>query len=284
MAKKKEPVKVEEQEDIIPAEQAIQEEIQEANDKKVEDFLGEPVKDGKVVEEKEPEVEEEPEEPKEEPKEPKEEVDLSKLKEEIKGEVKQETTDKILEALTGEKEKKDEKENELISPWAKEGRNPKDYEEVSDWGAEKVKILQRREAEAERVKTEKETKLQKELEADRQKLFDKHIDEQLNDLIENKRLPKPINKDDPKDEGVVARKALFQTMLDVNKKRAENNKAPIYSLKEIFYEHYKAPKKEVAGADAPVFSGSGKFTPQGAEEEINYKDIHGARSMTDLLK
>jgi hypothetical protein len=268
-------------EDIISAEEAIQEEIKEAREKEAEEFLGEPIKEEEESKEEKPKEEEEKPKVKEEKEES--EVDLTKIKEEIKGEVTQETTDKILTALTGEKEKKSEKEDELLSPWAKENRNPHDYEEVADWAVKKNEILARRNKEEQEIKAKQQQEINKRLETERQKVFNQHIDEQLNDLYENNRLPKIVNKDDPKDEGVIARKALFRTMLDVNKERVKEGKNPIYSIKEIYYEHYKAPKKEVAGADAPVFSGSGKFTPNTDKDDIDYREIHSARDVEDFF-
>jgi len=67
-------------------------------------------------------------------------------------------------------------------------------------------------------------------------------------------------------------------MTDVNEKRAKEGKPVIYSIKEIFYEHYKKPTREVPGADAPVFGKSGHTSPD-KSGEIDYREIHG----TDFL-
>jgi hypothetical protein len=74
-------------------------------------------------------------------------------------------------------------------------------------------------------------------------------------------------------------------MLDVNLERQKAGKPYVYSIKEIYYEHYKAPTPEsqdVAGADAPV---SPSHTPVGEEpKEMDYvKDIQPGRNFTNWL-
>jgi hypothetical protein len=75
------------------------------------------------------------------------------------------------------------------------------------------------------------------------------------------------------------RKELFKTMLDVNTERQKEGKAPIYSIKEVFYEHYKKDKQP-AGADAPISMGKGVNPPE--EKDINYAEVH-KKSFADIL-
>jgi len=250
MAKKKVTTTVEEVE-------TPEVDYKEVHETKIEDLVGEPdvkaeaeIKEEKIEEKKEEEVE----------------FDPAKWKEEIT----EATAKKIIEAQTKREEPKEEVDKELISPWAKEGRTPKDYEEVSDWGVEKAKILQKREQEAQTKATEEQTKKQEEYNKQQIDSFNKYTDEQLEDLKSKGK----ITTDDE-------RKALFQTMLTVNQERVKEGKNPIYSVKEIFYEHYKAPNAQPAGADAPVSAGKANVSPEGQELDYN-RDVKN-KSIMDIL-
>lgn len=222
----------------------------------------------------EPTKEPEKEEPVKEPeKEPEKEVEWDPAEFEAKINYRlEETAQKIIEAATGRKEPETEVDPELLSPWAKEKRTPKDYEEVADWALTKKGILDKRsevehekEVEAQKIEQEKTTKAQTEQ-------FNKYVDEQLDDLHNAGKIDKTNEEQ---------RKELFKTMLDVNVARTKEGKPPIYSLKEIFYEHYKAPTKQPAGADAPV--SPGRSGGEKDTKEIDYaKDVKG-KSFFDIL-
>ena len=107
----------------------------------------------------------------------------------------------------------------------------------------------------------------------KQKAFNNYVDEQLDEL----HVSGKINKNDPKQ-----RTALFQKMMEVNDERVKTGKPPIYSVKEIFYEHYTPPTAQVAGADAPVSAGRGNAQVSN-DEEYSYKDIRG-KSFLDMFK
>ena len=228
----------------------------EVHDSKIEDLVGEP--DVKAEEEIKAETKEEP----------KEEFNQEKFKQEVS----EETAKKIIEAQTKREEPVKEEDKELMSPWAKENRTPKDYEEVADWGVEKAKILGKRDADAQVKVQEEQTKKQEEYNKQQVESFNKYTDEQLEDLM----VQGKIQRNDE-----VARKALFQTMLEVNQERVKENKNPIYSIKEIFYEHYKAPNAQPAGADAPISAGKGNVAPDG--QELDYQRDVKNKSLMDIL-
>jgi hypothetical protein len=256
----------------------------EVHDTPLEAIIGEPKPGDEKPEEAEKEIKEE-ETPKETPKEEVtyEEVpfDPEEYKKQMRKEILGEAA-KLMEKVTGVPEKKTEKDEELISPWAKEKRTPKDYEEISDWALEKKSILDAR-AES---KHNKEVETQKKVVEDQNKqqteAFNKFVDNDLEDLMVSGKIPRTVNKDDTNDPGVVARKALFQAMLDVNLERQKAGKPYVYSLKEIYYEHYKSPDTEVAGADAPV---SPSKSPVSEEpKELDYlKDIQPGRGFAPWL-
>ena len=251
MARKKVTTTVEE---VIP-----EVDYKEVHEAKIEDLVGEPEK--KVEEEiKEPPVEEK--------KEVEVEFDPAKWKEEIT----EETAKKIIEAQTKQPEPVKEEDKELMSPWAKENRTPKDYEEVADWGVEKAKILGKRDADAQVKVQEEQTKKQEEYNKQQVEQFNKYTDEQLEDLMTQGKIPRNDEE---------ARKALFQTMLEVNQERVKENKSPIYSIKEIFYEHYKPVNTQPAGADAPISAGKGNVSPEG--QELDYQRDVKNKSLMDIL-
>lgn len=245
----------------------------------------EPPAETNPVEEKAKDIK--PEEPKtpEAPKAP--EFDPAKLEENITSKVSQkvseEVTKKIIESL---QTKTPEKQEVALNEWQKkikdiqekEGRNPT-YTEALEFVKEQAKA----EMKAEQTKIEEEQKRradeQTKLQEQATKQINDKLDEELNELYASNKLPKIKDANDPTDKGVIARRALFQTMMDVNQKRLEEGKPMIDSVHRIFNNYYKPPKQP-AGADAPVSGGTRVSGP--AEEDIKYTEIHNKR-FTDLL-
>lgn len=205
-------------------------------------------------------------------KEVKPEFDPDKLK----ADVAKETTDKIVKALTGEKETQEQKDkyvaySEEFSK--KHGRNPTWFE-VSAFIKDDLRADMKREAEEEQKAQEEAKKANQENEKERIKSFNKYIDDQLDDLYKSKKLITPKDPKDEKDIGVIQRKALFKAMLDVNTERVKQGQEPIYSIKEIYYEHYEDPTKQPAGYDAPVSMGKSGTSHDNSTEEYSYAEVH----------
>ena len=200
-----------------------------------------------------------------------EEVEVEFDPEKFGEEISEKTAKKIIEAQTHRPEPDKEVDKELQAPWIKENRNPKDWEEIADWGVTKKGILDKREHEAETAEQEKVKKETEEFNKKQVEEFNKFTDDQLKDLTDAGKIKTPEE-----------RKALFQAMLDTNIARQKEGKAPIYSIKEIFYEHYTAPKPgaQPAGADAPVAPSAGGVTTE--EKEVNYNDVH-KKTFIDIL-
>lgn len=260
-------------EDLIEVpDEAVEKAVAEVeNEEKPEEKVEETVEKTKV------------EEKAEEIKEDVEEIDIEEMEKRVSEKVQKETVEKITKALTGEKA-----EEEQVSAykkfanetWKKEGRNPT-YEEALEFVSEQaVEALEKRQAE--KIQKEEETKkTQEKAQAEREANLNKYIDSELEDLIGKGKIPAITNKDDENDPGVRARRAIFQAMLDVNKERTAEGKDPIYSPKIIYYEHYKAPTQQPAGADAPVFGGkSGSVASE--DNKFNYNDIH-KKSFMDIM-
>jgi hypothetical protein len=272
---------------VKPVEPVEEMDYNEVHDTPLEAIIGEPTKEQKEEEPKiAKELEEEVKKPVKET--PKEEVtyeevpfDPEEYKKQMRDEILGEAS-KLVEKVTGTTDKKTEKDEELISPWVKEKRTPKDYDEIADWALAKKSVLDKRAEETH----EKEVETQKKVVEDQNKQqtegFNKFVDNDLEDLMASGKIPRAVNANDPNDPGVVARKALFQSMLDINLERQKAGRPYVFSIKEVFYEHYKAPETEVAGADAPV---SPSKSPVGEEpKELDYiKDIQPGRGFASWL-
>ena len=275
---------------VKPVEEAPEEPVMDYNevhDTPLEAIIGEPTPEEKAKEPKlAEEIEKEVKEPVKET--PKEEVtyeevpfDPEAYKKQMRDEILGEAS-KLVEKVTGTTDKKTEKDDELVSPWAKENRTPKDYEEIADWALAKKSVLDKRAEEAHNKEVETQKKVVEDQNKQQTESFNKFVDNDLEDLMVAGKIPRPVNKDDANDPGVIARKALFQSMLDVNLERQKAGKPYVFSIKEIFYEHYKAPETEVAGADAPV---SPSRSPVGEEpKELDYiKDVQPGRGFASWL-
>lgn len=225
--------------------------------------------------------------PKDESKaEDKPEIDIEKIKEDVaartKDEVTKEVTDRIRKSLGGDEqeEKLDEYAEFQKGVWEKEGRAPTWTEALQFLKGSLRSELQKEQEQAQKTVAEQE-----EAEKTRKEAFVKQynakIDADLNDLYTSNRLPKIQDKDNPQDFGVVARRALFQTMLDVNNQRNAQN-LPLLSVKEVFYEHFKMPSTQgPAGYDAPVSMGRGAAQTTG-QDEMPYHELH-RKSFTDII-
>jgi len=194
--------------------------------------------------------------------------------------IAEEVRDGIIEKLTGEKDK------EGLSPWEKEKRAPKDYTEVAEWGTEKAKKEIRAEIEEkEKVQAKKTAKEKKATEA-KQKEWNDYWDGQVNKLVEEGKIPavnediqvklaenKALTDEEKEDEGVQARREIF--------KLANENKES--NLELVYYKYYSKGATKPAGATAPVFGSRKVVSPSGKGEEYSYDEIHGAKTMRDLL-
>lgn len=254
MANKKKTTTVTEEE--VPYEEIHEKSMQELAEDKIEEK--EPVK----AEEKTPEP----------PKEVEKEIEFDP--EQLKREAAEQATNALLERLTGVKEKKNEQDEELMSPWAKEGRNPKDYEEIADWAVSKKQILDDRRAKELEVTTQKQREDQAKVEKEKEQGFLSFVDEELGELYEFGQLPKIKDASNQNDPGVVATNALLQTMATVNAERNSKGLPLIYSVNKIYHHFYKAPNRQPAGADAPVSGSRGASASEPDDNTFVYARDH----------
>lgn len=284
MAKDKEKTEETPDEKVTPE---VTSEQKEYVDSRTKEFLGENntdpgEKSGEESSKETPkEVSEKPkEEVKEEPKKTEEEKPVEIDTSEIKKEISQDVTDKIVQALTGGKKEED---LSVKSPWAREGRNPRDWDEVAEWTKEQAKAELKAEREADdKLKNEQQAQLEQKTQ-ESIKQWNEYWDSQTNDLRATGKLPAITNKDDENDPGVKAQRELFKQLKEVNEQRVTKGLPIITSVKEFFYEGYKAPNSQPSGADAPV-SGGKTATISGSEDEFAYEDVHQSKGFFDIFK
>src|SRR3990167_6248738 len=200
------------------------------------------------------------------------EVDIKAIEEQVTKSV----SERIVKSLLGGSEEEVTTATGEQSPWAKEGRNPRDYDEIAEWSAQLMEKKQTEAKAQEQTETTEREAAQVAAQAERATSFNKYWDTQLNELFEGGRIPPITDVKNENDPGVVARKDLFTKMIEVNEQRVKDGKEPIYSLKEIFYEHYS---NEEPGMSAPVSAGRGTVPAEG--EQYEYV---GKQSFFDILK
>ena len=264
---------------VRPSEEpvTIAEQVQQQIDDRASKFLGEEVKNGEIVEKPEEKPAEEVT-PEEKPQEPAyEEIEFDPEKQ--KKEIIEETKAAIEEALKGAtKEETKENVDEYVEFQKqfneKEKREPTWFEVAKFMEERAVTRLEEKQAAQQKEAEEQATKQRDTLTRQNDET-NKYIKDTLDELYSNEKLPRIQDMNNPDDYGLKVQKELFNTIISVNQTRLEKQMPP-KTLKEIFYEDFKMPEKEVAGAHAPVNMGRGGYTPDADNQEINYaKDIRG---------
>jgi hypothetical protein len=273
------------------AEPEVQEiDYNEIHETPIEAIVGESTEQKEEVKTEEPIKEEVKELVKETPKEDVtyEEVpfDAEEYKKQLKEEILKEIAPKPeTKQEVKESEDADTDYTKFVKEYEEKNGHPPTYAEALNLVEKKA--IER--LEAKQIKHQKEIEDQNKVVEDQNKQqvdgFNKYTNDLLEDLRSQNKIPKIVNAKDMNDPGFVVQKALFQTMLDVNTERQKSGLPPVMSIKDIFYEHYKAPtpkSEDVAGADAPV---SPSHAPVSEEpREIDYlKDIQPGRNFTNWL-
>ncbi len=224
------------------------------------------------------------EEPKEEVKEePKEEVKDDNTEEiefdpaAFKKEVAEETRKELLESLKPTQEENKDPYVDFQEKFFKDNNRQPTWFEVAKF-QEEINFAKLEAKQAEKIKEQEElTTKQKQALEEQTNETNKYVDETLNELYENDKLPQIKNKEDKDDYGLRVKNALMNTIVEVNTKRIADNKRP-KTIKEIFYEDFEMPRSQVAGADAPVNMGRGGYTPDEGQEIDYQRDISGPRN------
>ena len=159
---------------------------------------------------------------------------------------------------------------------AKNNRQPTWFEVAEDMEQQAISKLEAKQEEKVKAQEEEKNTIKK-TEQENQDATNKYVEDTLNDLYAGDKLPKIQDKENKDDYGLKAQRALLTKVVEVNTQRIKDG-VPPKTIKEIFYEDFEVPKKEVAGADAPVNMGRGGYTPDESEEIDYMKDIAGSRN------
>ena len=259
-----------------------------------------------ILDEEKAEKKEEPvvevETPKEEkPATPKEEVVEEKVDvKEVARKAAEEATEQLkkeIDEIKGQNlSKKDEKEaiEEAKTKWTKEGRNPKDYDEIVEEAENRAfnrmqKFIEEREAkkaeeDAQRTKEEKEA-AQKAEEQNKTAIekAQENLANEIKELEEGGYIPKINDENNPDDEGVVTRKALFQKGLEVNNDRIAKGLPPENSIAKVFFMHFKGVNTQPAGADAPISGNKPSAVPKTSEKPYIYARDHN-KTLSQIMQ
>ena len=187
--------------------------------------------------------------------------------------ITQKITDTILKTLGGKKEEEVKEE----SPWAKEKRNPKSYDEIAEWVAKlsetnvlkTIESKQQAKIEEEKKITEETAKMTKETE----QKWHTYWDGQVNKLQTAEKIGKT-----PEDV-----QEFWRQVATFNNEQSKAGKPIVTDLTEFALLHYKAPVKEVKGADAPIIGPNTNTASVGKDKTYSYVDIHNANSLADLV-
>lgn len=111
-----------------------------------------------------------------------------------------------------------------------------------------------------------------------------YVDSQLADIFATGKVPKIQDKDNPSDPGNTFKRALTEQTMLINRERLDKG-LPTKTIKEVFYEDFKSPTRQPAGADAPVSAGRGATTTADSTEELNYiRDVKNNRFLNSIFK
>lgn len=276
----------------MPKKKTVADIRQTIADEQASDFLGEPVTDGRVSQDENP-IEKKAKEvvpdkdvvetAVEAPKEVEKEVvvDADTFKKEIIDEIKQ----AIPQTPQETKEAKDAID-EYLETAEKEGRTPT-YKEalkyLKDVAKNELKEEFAKEEEARRKQAQELKEKSDQEIAQREQEIKSSLEEEMNELISNGKIPAVKDANDPQDPGVRAQVSILNRMMEVNQDRVKNGQQAILSVGRIFSNYYKEEVEQPAGADAPISAGS-RVAPhaQPDDEEMDYREIHNT-SWSELM-
>lgn len=181
--------------------------------------------------------------------------------EQARKEAEAEPTDKEKEYLEWEDEFK-----------KKENRPPTYSEALKFVSDQAIKEIEARQAEKDRIAAEEQEAAKKtQEEADKQ--LNAIVDDELSELYQAGKLTKIVDPNNPSDQGVIERQALFTKWQEINMERRSKNLPPIVSPIRIYDFYYTKPNAQPAGANAPVAGNRGSATPPSNEQSYSYQDI-----------
>lgn len=222
--------------------------------------------------------------PVEEKPEVKEEPKVEQLNiDEVAKKTAEETAKKVLEeqeikAKEAEKDKvtpqnPDDEYVKWTEKFTKENGRTPNYAEAFQFMEERVAAkIEQRQIE-QKQQQEEEQKKQEQAKLDENKRLNAYVDDELSDLYRAGKLTKILDPNNPSDQGVVERKALFAAWAEVNNERRAKNLPEIISPTRIYEFYYKKPTVQPAGANAPIAGNKGSAVPPSSEQSYSYQDL-----------
>lgn len=108
------------------------------------------------------------------------------------------------------------------------------------------------------------------------KRLDEVIDDEMEDLYNAGKLTRIKDANNPNDQGVIERKALFAKWAEINAQRAKDGKPQIISATRVYDFHYQKPNAQPPGANAPVAGANNSGVAPSEETKLDYlKDVKG---------
>ena len=261
---------------------------QEENTPEIEykDIKGKTFEEVATTSEPEEKKEETPEEKPETKEEETEEIEFDP--EQLKQEAIEAAEKKLLDRLTGNTGEETKENVDEYQSWAESfaqthGGQAPTWKDAMQWMEERA-VTKLEERQAAKAKEEEEKRVAAQTEEDkRMESVNTYVDDQMNDLYTSGKFPRIQNKEDQNDTGVLFRKALMEQTMLINKERIDKG-LPTKTLKEVFYEDFKAPTRQPAGVNAPVSAGRGAAT-SGEEGELDYiKDVRDNRLLNSIFR
>ena len=194
------------------------------------------------------------------------------------------TAEEIAEKVAEKIHTKEEATEEVTTPaedayadweknlWEKEKRSPT-YREALDFMKDEAIKAIKVEQEAERKLADEKVEQERLAQEENNKTLNAMVDDELGDLYNAGKLTKIIDANNPSDQGVVERKALFVKWTEVNDQRRQQGLLPITSATRIYEFYFEKPNAQPAGADAPIAGPSGTSLTPTETQEYSYADV-----------
>lgn len=179
-----------------------------------------------------------------------------------------------------ERAKVQEPQDDAYTAWAKQFEQDNDrtpnWAEAAEFIKDRAKAEIKAEDEALKAEEAKKQEEAQKVAEEETKRINAYVDDELSELYNAGKLTKIEDPNNPSDQGVIERKALFSKWAEVNAQRKSEGKPEILSPTRIFDFYYTKPNAQPAGADAPISGNKGSAVPPSQENSYSYKDIHKA--------
>lgn len=152
------------------------------------------------------------------------------------------------------------------------GRNPTWDELAIKIEERTIAKLEERQKERLRIEEEKNKKDLAEREEETKRI-NTFVDDELNDLYNAGELTRIKDPNNPSDQGVIERRELMKTWMEVNNERRAKGLPEIISATRIHRFYYKRPSAQPPGADAPVSGSRNSSVTSDGDQSYSYQDL-----------